>query len=95
MISPRVLVIYLPCGRNALARGNYNTAKIRKTLQRGRGKYIVPVAEHHDGFAMYDSDLSEWTAAKMGPRRDLIGELAAAVREEGLIFGLSLHRAEH
>jgi alpha-L-fucosidase len=53
------------------------------------------VAEHHDGFAMYDSALSNWTAAKMGPRRDLIGELAAAVRKQGLIFGVSSHRAEH
>jgi alpha-L-fucosidase len=44
---------------------------------------------------MYDSDRSEWTAARMGPQRDLIGELAAAVRREGLVFGLSSHRAEH
>jgi len=58
-------------------------------------KYVVPVAEHHDGFAMYDSRLSGWTAAKMGPRRDLVGELAAAVRRQGLVFGLSSHRAEH
>jgi alpha-L-fucosidase len=58
-------------------------------------RYVVPVAEHHDGFAMYDSALTEWSAAKMGPKRDLIGELAAAVRGEGLVFGLSSHRAEH
>jgi alpha-L-fucosidase len=58
-------------------------------------RFVVPVAEHHDGFAMYDCGLSDWCAAKMGPRRDLIGDLAAAVREQGLIFGLSSHRAEH
>ena len=39
-------------------------------------KYVVPVFEHHDGFAMYDSGLSDWTAAKMGPRRDVHGEFA-------------------
>jgi alpha-L-fucosidase len=58
-------------------------------------KYVVPVAEHHDGFAMYDSDLSDWTAAKMGPHRDVIGELAKAVRTAGLHFGASSHRVEH
>ena len=58
-------------------------------------KYVVPVAEHHDGFAMYDSGLSDWTAAKMGPHRDVIGELSKAVRAEGLHFGVSSHRVEH
>src|SRR3954454_3689209 len=58
-------------------------------------KYVVPVAEHHDGFAMWDSDLTQWCAGKMGPKRDLIGELASAVRHQNLIFGLSSHRMEH
>lgn len=58
-------------------------------------KFVVPVAEHHDGFAMYDCGLSRWCAAKMGPQRDLIGELAKAVRKQWLVFGLSSHRAEH
>src|SRR5205807_8547194 len=58
-------------------------------------KYVVPVFEHHDGFAMYDSGLSDWTAEKMGPRRDLVGDLAKAVRAEGLHLGVSSHRAEH
>ena len=57
--------------------------------------YVVPVAEHHDGFAMYDSGLSDWTAAKMGPHRDVIGDLAKAVRAQGLHFGVSSHRVEH
>ncbi|MCC4590431.1 alpha-L-fucosidase [Xanthomonas campestris pv. cannae] len=58
-------------------------------------RYVVPVAEHHDGFAMYDSQLSDWTAVKMGPKRDVIGELSKAIRAQGLHFGLSSHRAEH
>jgi len=58
-------------------------------------KYVVPVFEHHDGFAMYDSGLSDWTAAKMGPHRDTSGELARAVRAEGLRLGASSHRVEH
>ena len=58
-------------------------------------RFVVPVAEHHDGFAMYDCKLSEWNALKMGPKRDIVGELAGAVREQGMIFGVSSHRAEH
>jgi alpha-L-fucosidase len=58
-------------------------------------KYVVPVFEHHDGFAMYDSGLSDWTVVKMGPRRDVYGELAKAVRARGLHLGASSHRIEH
>ncbi len=58
-------------------------------------KFVVPVAEHHDGFAMYDCAISRWNARNMGPRRDILGDLAKAVRENGMIFGLSSHRAEH
>lgn len=58
-------------------------------------KFVVPVAEHHDGFPMYDCSYSRWTAAKMGPNRDVVSELAQAVRQRGLTFGVSSHRAEH
>jgi alpha-L-fucosidase len=64
-------------------------------FKKAGAKYVVPVAEHHEGFAMYDSDFSRWTAVKMGPKRDVIADLAQAVRDEGLVFGLSTHRAEH
>lgn len=58
-------------------------------------RYVVPVAEHCDGFAMYASDFTDWDAAKMGPRRDVVGELAKAARARGMHFGVSSHRAEH
>lgn len=58
-------------------------------------KYVVPVAEHHDGFQMYKSDLSRYNAYNMGPKRDVLGELFEAFRDEGLVGGASTHRAEH
>jgi alpha-L-fucosidase len=58
-------------------------------------KFVVPVAEHHDGFPMYDCSFTDWSAAKMGPKRDIVGELEKAVRKQGLHFGVSSHRAEH
>jgi len=58
-------------------------------------KYIMPVAEHHDGFQMYDSDLSKWNAKKMGPCRDIIGEIKEALQETDIVLTLSSHRAEH
>lgn len=44
---------------------------------------------------MYDSDLSGWTAAKMGPKQDIVAEISAAVRAAGLHVGFSTHRIEH
>jgi alpha-L-fucosidase len=58
-------------------------------------KYVVPTAEHHDWFSLWNSDVSRWNAVKMGPKRDLIGELGAAVRKQGLKFGVSNHSIEH
>jgi alpha-L-fucosidase len=58
-------------------------------------KYIVPVAEHHDGFSLYNSTFNEWNSVNMGPGKDIIGELKAACIKNGLHFGLSSHRAEN
>lgn len=58
-------------------------------------RFVVPVAEHHDGFQMYKSDISRFNACEMGPRRDVLGELKAACERRGLILGASSHRAEH
>jgi alpha-L-fucosidase len=74
---------------------HFDPAAWARLFKDSGAKYVVPVFEHHDGFAMYASDLSDWTAAKMGPHRDLVGDLAKAVRAEGLHLGASSHRVEH
>jgi alpha-L-fucosidase len=73
----------------------FDPAHWADVFRRAGAKFVVPVAEHHDGFPMYDSALTEWCAGKMGPKRDIVGDLAKAVRAQGLTFGLSTHRAEH
>jgi alpha-L-fucosidase len=74
---------------------NFDPQAWAELFRAAGAKYVIPVAEHHDGFAMYDTGLSDWCAAKMGPHRDVVGELAQAVRAVGLHFGVSTHRAEH
>lgn len=64
-------------------------------FKKAGARYVIPTAEHHDGFAMYESKLTKWNAKEMGPHIDFIGELATAVRKEGLRFGVSNHRMEN
>lgn len=58
-------------------------------------KFVMPVSEHHDGFQMYNSELSNYNSVKMGPKRDIIGELKKEIESAGLIFSTSSHRAEN
>lgn len=37
-----------------------------KLFKKAGAKYVVPVAEHHDGFAMYKTNMTEWNSVKMG-----------------------------
>ena len=58
-------------------------------------KYVLPVAEHHDGFAMYDTEFNRWNAVNMGPKVDVMGQIKQACEDQGLQFCASTHRAEH
>jgi alpha-L-fucosidase/arylsulfatase A-like enzyme len=58
-------------------------------------KYVVLTAEHHDGWANWDSDLTPWNAVDKGPKRDLVGDLGKAVRKQGLKYAPSYHRERH
>jgi len=73
----------------------YDPAQWALLFRQAGAQFVVPVAEHHDGFAMYDSGRSRWKAPLMGPKRDVIGELAHEARRQSLVFGASTHRAEH
>ena len=73
----------------------FNAHEWAKLFSDAGARYVVPVAEHHDGFQMYKSELSQWNAYDMGPRRDVLGELKDACESEGLNICASSHRVEH
>ena len=45
--------------------------RISLPIQVLRCQIAGPVAEHHDGFSMWDSKVNEWNVARMGPKRDV------------------------
>lgn len=66
-----------------------------KLFKNSGARFVIPTAQHHDNFALWDSDVTPFNAKKMGPKRDLIGELAKAVRKQNLKFGVSNHGIEN
>ncbi|WP_146403146.1 alpha-L-fucosidase [Planctomycetes bacterium CA13] len=54
-------------------------------------RWAGPVCEHHDGYSMWDSEMTPWNAADTGPKRDITGELAKAVKDRGLKFVTTFH----
>ena len=58
-------------------------------------RFAGPVAEHHDGFAMWDSDVTPWNVVDMGPKRDITGELAEELRDRGIKLVATFHHARN
>ncbi len=74
---------------------NFDPQEWVRLFREAGADYLVPVAEHHDGFQNYGSSLSRWNAVDMGPHRDILTELLDAGEKAGLTRGVSSHRIEH
>lgn len=64
-------------------------------VKKSGASYFAAPAVHHDGFAMWDSEVIDWNAVKMGPKRDVVGELTKAMRKKGIKTGVSTHYGRH
>ena len=51
-------------------------------------KYLVLTAKHHDGFALYDTAVSDYSVMHTPYGKDIVREFADACKEEGLPFGI-------
>ena len=71
----------------------FEAAQWADVFARAGVKYVVPTSKHHEGFALWPSAEASrtwgrpWNAVEIGPKRDLMGELAEATRARGLKFG--------
>jgi len=54
-------------------------------------RYFVSMGSHHDNFYLWNSQLHQWNAVNMGPKRDVVGDWQKAAKKQGLHFGVSEH----
>ena len=73
----------------------FDPAEWVKLFKKAGARYVTPVAEHHDGFQMYDSEISEYNAKNMAMHRDVLGELKEEILKNDMVFCESNHRVEH
>lgn len=73
--------------------GNWDPDAWAQMLVDAGARFAGPVAEHHDGFSMWDSKANEWNSVSKGPKLNLLKLQADAFRKKGLKFLASLHHA--
>ncbi|MEE6475540.1 hypothetical protein FKM82_010793 [Ascaphus truei] len=68
----------------------YDPMHWAKTLVASGAKYVVLTSKHHEGYTLWGSKYSwNWNSVDVGSKRDLVGELAVAIRNNtDLHFGL-------
>lgn len=64
-------------------------------FRKAGARFAGLVAEHHDGFAMWDSECTPWNAMDMGPKCDVVGELSKNIKANGMKFITTFHHARN
>lgn len=62
-------------------------------FEKAGAKFCGQVAEHHDGVAMWDSKITPWNVALMGPKRDILKEYSEEVKAHGMKLLTTFHHA--
>lgn len=70
---------------------NFDPVYWADLIEKSGAKYAGMCAVHHDGFCMWDSDITDFSAGKTGPKRDVNGELFTELKKRGLKTIASFH----
>jgi len=73
---------------------SYNPDEWADLFCRSGARFAGPVSMHHDGYALWDSKVTPWNAKKIGPKRDIMGELFRAIRARGMKTVATFHHAK-
>ncbi|WP_112263928.1 alpha-L-fucosidase [Lentzea terrae] len=75
------------------AGGNFDPVEWAQLFADAGAKFAGPVAEHHDGYSMWNSAVNEWNSVARGPRLDLVRLHADAIRAKGMKLMVAMHHA--
>ena len=73
--------------------GNWDPDAWAQLFVDSGARFAGPVAEHHDGFSMWDSTVNPWNSVAYGPKLNLGKIQADAMRSHGLKLLMSQHTA--
>lgn len=73
----------------------FNAEEWVDLFHKAGAKFAGPVSEHHDGFSMWDSDVTPWNSKDMGPKKDITGLMKKAVEKRGMKFITTFHHARN
>jgi len=66
---------------------NFNADEWVNVAKLAGMKYIVLTTKHHDGFCLWDTKLTDYNIMHTPFQRDVVKELAAACKKQGIEFG--------
>lgn len=72
---------------------HFDAAEWADLFERTGAKFAGPVAQHHDGFAIWSSKVNPWNAKDMGPKKDILGELFTELKKRDMKTIATFHHA--
>lgn len=73
------------------AGGNFDPDEWAQMFYDAGARFAGPVAEHHDGYSMWDSKVNEWNSVDLGPKLNLAQLHTDAIRKKGMKLFMSMH----
>jgi alpha-L-fucosidase len=77
------------------AGGNFDPNEWAQLFVDAGARFAGPVAEHHDGYSMWNSQVNEWNSVAKGPKLNLLQLFTTAIRAKGLKLLVAMHHAYH
>ena len=74
---------------------NFDAKEWVSLFKEAGAKFAGPVAEHHDGFSLWDSKVTPWNSVDRGPKRDILGELTKEIRANDMKLITTFHHARN